>query len=206
MAEYKPIISDAVILEPEVKGACCVYNKCDLSNCRKSLIKNNGGVMAPLEHIPALSTWWLKMYFTFVFWGICKRYNDLSYYLMESLKIQKTDMCTLTRQCKRLSLIIESRRRASAVDGCRVDVLLSLNCVCRGGCRVCRWQLHWFARLWALHVTSTHFPLTWHLCVWDVCVTHWSMSAQPRCLFLSADIPQFPPPESGRKLHLIERG
>lgn len=54
--EYNPIITDTVILEPGLKGACCVYNEFDLSNDRKLLIKNNGGIISPLEPILASPT------------------------------------------------------------------------------------------------------------------------------------------------------
>lgn len=53
--EYNSIITDTVFLEPGVRGAC-VYNECDLSNYRRSAIKNYSGIMAPLEHTPALPT------------------------------------------------------------------------------------------------------------------------------------------------------
>lgn len=116
--------------------------------------------------------------------------HNLTESLKENKKQTKKDMCTLRRKCKGLCFSLVSL--GDADDGCGLGFRLCLSrgckhqCLC---CSMCRWQLHWPARLRASHVTATHFQLTWRWCIWDVCWHTQVFLPSHRCHFLSAGVP-----------------
>lgn len=129
----------------------------------------------------------------------------------ESLKqtnkniLKKPDMCTLSRKCKGLCFsLVSLGAGSSADDGWRPEFLLRLSSGCRHGC-LQRWLqgvsvTASLTRL-PLGITCDSRPTHLAFCV----LTHRRMATEPWRRCLSADICRFPPPESGRKLRLIER-